>query len=570
MAYIAPDSIVKICMGVEYTPDYKHTLTWSDATAQMAYIETKTVYTLENYTYVSDNSINVELTKKQLENCNYIAYKNNKFENKWKFGFIKRTEYVNNVTTQILFDEDILQTWFFDVNRLPCFISREHTPTDNWNEHLENEEFELGEYVFVEQRKLINNSMLPVIISGLNITYDPSTQQATVEKISHRDLINYPNALFEGVTFVVCDSIRTCGYILDAIQTAGFQDAVMQICAVESSYVASVIKNTSLVGGITAKLSIEYLPNNASPLLFGGYKPKNNKLYQSPFRYFIITNGQGQIFNGKFEMCGNPDKLMFECYWAFEGNPTSIMFLKNYKNLGTNTIDKMVCGNYPVSAYANDTYKTWWAQNSVLYEQELKQKGRETGLSTGKAIADALIKTGALAALGGASSTALATLGSSSAGIASAVGSLTTAEMNNGFTSIVSSMMDYQNLTERQLAQSQSAQVNSVNVNYTSSSICEWLTNSIGFSVYYMSITREFAKKIDDYFSMYGYKINSVGIPDIMNRQSWNYVKTIGASFTGNVPSYVLEKFTQIFDNGVTFWHVPYRVGDYTLPNGIV
>lgn len=77
----------------------------------------------------------------------------------------------------------------------------------------------------------------------------------------------------------------------------------------------------------------------------------------------------------------------------------------------------------------------------------------------------------------------------------------------------------------------------------------------------------EYLKIIDDYFTMYGYKVNSVKIPNITGRPNWNYVKTINANILGNIPQEDIQELKNIFDNGVTFWHNPDTFLDYSQNN---
>src|SRR5699024_3355394 len=51
-----------------------------------------------------------------------------------------------------------------------------------------------------------------------------------------------------------------------------------------------------------------------------------------------------------------------------------------------------------------------------------------------------------------------------------------------------------------------------------------------------MRAKKEYLEAIDEFFSMYGYKVNLVKKPNITGRQNWNYVKTIGCNLTGNIP----------------------------------
>ena len=88
-----------------------------------------------------------------------------------------------------------------------------------------------------------------------------------------------------------------------------------------------------------------------------------------------------------------------------------------------------------------------------------------------------------------------------------------------------------------------------------------------GFSFYKMSIKQEYAKIIDDFFSMFGYKVNEVKIPNVTGRQNWNYVKTIDANILGDLPQEDMQKLKDIFNSGVTFWHNPNTFLDYSQSN---
>lgn len=85
-----------------------------------------------------------------------------------------------------------------------------------------------------------------------------------------------------------------------------------------------------------------------------------------------------------------------------------------------------------------------------------------------------------------------------------------------------------------------------------------------------MSIKEEFARIIDDFFSMFGYKTNKVKIPNLTGRQNWNYIKTIDCNITGNLPQQDLQEIKDMFNNGLTIWHNTSTFLDYSQSNNIV
>ena len=75
------------------------------------------------------------------------------------------------------------------------------------------------------------------------------------------------------------------------------------------------------------------------------------------------------------------------------------------------------------------------------------------------------------------------------------------------------------------------------------------------FTIYKMSIKDEYAKIIDDYFTMFGYKVNKLKVPNITGRQNWNYVKTIDCNFDEDIPQYYLNIIKSMYNNDDTLWH---------------
>jgi hypothetical protein len=90
------------------------------------------------------------------------------------------------------------------------------------------------------------------------------------------------------------------------------------------------------------------------------------------------------------------------------------------------------------------------------------------------------------------------------------------------------------------------------------------------FFFYKKSIKREYAKIIDDFLTMYGYKVNEVKIPNILGRKYFNFVKTVEANVESNVvPEKYLNEYKQMLNSGITFWHDPNHFLDYSVNNTI-
>jgi hypothetical protein len=92
------------------------------------------------------------------------------------------------------------------------------------------------------------------------------------------------------------------------------------------------------------------------------------------------------------------------------------------------------------------------------------------------------------------------------------------------------------------------------------------------FHVFKMSIRYDFAKRIDDYFSRYGYKVNALKVPNIRGRQNFNYIQISDDSVIGygEIPNKYMDEINNICKNGVTIWHNHQNIGNYNIENSIL
>ena len=80
---------------------------------------------------------------------------------------------------------------------------------------------------------------------------------------------------------------------------------------------------------------------------------------------------------------------------------------------------------------------------------------------------------------------------------------------------------------------------------------------------YHTHVRDDEVKRIDDFFSCYGYSIKKVKQPNLTGRAYWNFVQTQGAVINGNMPSSSKDAIASIFDSGITLWHNGDQVGNY-------
>ena len=196
---------------------------------------------------------------------------------------------------------------------------------------------------------------------------------------------------------------------------------------------------------------------------------------------------------------------------------------KYYKNHGSGGYEeeKIIAGKFPTLSWSTDAYTNWLTQNGVNISVGF---ATDIGMTIGNAFSGNV---------GGAL---------------------------NGAMGVINRMAQI----EQQKFAPNTAKGNTnagdvATANYTNE-----------FYFYMLSIKSEYAKMIDDFFTMYGYKVNSVKIPNITGRSNWNYVKTIDSIIIGNVPQNDLQEIKNMFDDGVTLWHNTSTFLDYSQSNNIV
>lgn len=86
----------------------------------------------------------------------------------------------------------------------------------------------------------------------------------------------------------------------------------------------------------------------------------------------------------------------------------------------------------------------------------------------------------------------------------------------------------------------------------------------LGAHFFHCHVADDEAKRIDDFFSTFGYSVNRVKTPNLTGRQYWNFVKTEACVIGGNMPSSSKEAIARIFDGGIFLWHNGDDIGNFT------
>lgn len=164
--FIEPNTNIRILKNVPLDNTYKHTIYFDSATAQTNYFIGLTKHNLSQQTYqrVQKGKARVGLNAELLYDCNYMMFQNASFGTKWFYAFITGVEYVNNAVSEITFEIDVMQTWFFDYDLGNNYVVRQHSHSDVIGENITAEPVEVGEIECMDmQRTGLFNSYAVVI-----------------------------------------------------------------------------------------------------------------------------------------------------------------------------------------------------------------------------------------------------------------------------------------------------------------------------------------------------------------------------------------------------------------------
>lgn len=567
---VEPQGIIRLCK-TPLESDYKNQLTFVTKTAQIIYFNDTVVKSFDENTYIrKDGALKVNCNIEEIRQCNYLFYTNMGFDNRTYYCFITKLKYVSENSTLVEYETDVFQTYMFDIVYHPCFIEREHVADDTVGLHTIPEPLETGEYEIVGDN-LIN---IPMWESNLQndvsfipcfcVTEYPSsiTNLQTNGRIQGDDLI--VSGGFSSMKFFATFDNSQTGYeVANTIMKiyendpSTTSDAIKNIFMVPTclvDYTPDVTEHSYIetqVGQTIVRLPFYAIKNvYRSPeqklyepdVTAGNYHPRNNKLFSYPFSYFYITNNAGVETTFKYEdfpletlHIGDDEYIRRTAtYQTLLTSSTGIagkLFFKKYKGYTSDSTYGTQMYNYgipfaklPTCAWTTDYYTNWLTQNAVN--------------NTNSIITQSL--TGAV-------------MGGSVGGIAGAL---------IGFgTSFLGAVTQATN--REHIAQTTPDQAKG-DINTGDFQFC---FKRCSMTFYSMSVRREMAQVIDQYFDVFGYKVNSVKTPELNTRPNWNYIKTIGCNVEGNIPQEDINTIRKMFDTGVTLWHHAETMYDYTQNN---
>lgn len=499
---------------------YKNQILFTSSTYQWDYFRAQTKHDYHNCTYQrKNNSIRVHENIENLWDSNYVMYQNANFGTKWFYAFIIKMEYISEEVTEIFIETDVFQTWRSETALMRSFVVREHVDDDTIGLHLIDEQLEYGDYkmqAYHPVGKMGESWNILATSDNAPLGISETVGNIYGNIVTGLTYFPFPNT-YEGLTWLKG--------IINTYASEGKPEAIMMIFTVPELIIKDAISQEDWEIGfpLTTQMLLgqEIFRTSKQIIEHDGYIPKNNKLHTYPYKFLYISNNSGQSATYKYEDFTN-DLMEFAVFGIIMPNPQVMLAPMSYKGEGADVKYEygLSLSGFPMGSWTSDQYTAWFAQNA-------------TSIGVG---------------LGGS---ALAILGGAVAGSPLVVA--------GGVLGVFSQMAQIQKASIQ--PDQAKGQLGSGSLQYG--------IDNLDFYYAHMIIKSQYAKMVDDFLTMYGYKVNALKVPETRSRLYWNYIKTIDVNIDGAIPDEDMERLKAIYNDGVTLWHDPTYFLRYDLNNAI-
>lgn len=341
--YIAPNTTIRMLKDVPLDNTYRNTIYFAYVENQTSYFSGKTKYTFaeQSYQRVQKGTLRIGRKSDDLYDCNYLMFQNTAYGNKWFYAFVTGVEYVNNETSEVSFEIDVMQTWHFDYDVKMSFVEREMSVTDKIGDNLVPENLEIGDYVYKDLGLTGLFNLYQVVIAA---TFDENMDDATGGMYG---------GVFSGLHYNVFSTWQSAASFIAEATEQNKADGIVSIFMLPVAFTSDYQSAMPEVFDIERDKHLTDID---------GYVPKNNKLFTYPYNLLYVTNNEGNVANYAFEYFST-DKCNFNVSGAMCCTPECMLVPLNYKGVEKNYNEKLTIGNFPQCAYTVDTFKAWVAQN---------------------------------------------------------------------------------------------------------------------------------------------------------------------------------------------------------------
>lgn len=309
------------------------------------------------------------------------------------------------------------------------------------------------------------------------------------------------------------------------------------------------------------------------------------KLYTFPFRYFMITDYMNTPLVVKPELCENKTLKLRVKATNIATESKYNLYVNGYKGDYNGNLNGIVNNSPLMLPVLSSAYSQFLATSSASFNQGNINAMLENDLSLKQGLATNSLNyrqnttnnymQGISSGLG-----ALASLFSLNfGGVVNGAMGVAQAGINQHFNTLSNNLNNSQLKEKNKLSNfevSSMANAKTTDLINTPNSIKttgnDTLFNLVNsnrkIDIIEFGLDFRYKHRIYDYFVKYGYKVNKWEKINVNSRRYFNFIKTNTCNIVGDeIPHEYLEEIKDIFNRGVTIWHVDNgaNVGDYSV-----
>lgn len=462
------------------------------------------------YSFIRDDgSISTDFSYSQALQCNYVAFQNPDYANRWFFGWIDHIEYKGERNIRIHYTIDYWSTWYNSLVKNPVFVEREHVALDSFGSHTLPEPVKPG--------MLINQNITNKYYTSFSIIVFWVPQQITSAEPGYA--INNIYYTPVNVNRYDCSQSGLNNLFIDFSTGSLANSTVICVNVIPNNFIpvsAQTIKNIP-----PEMVTIEDTINFTLPQHINGYQPVNNKCFLYPYNMVSVNNGNSEKVL-KYEKFSGIALLGGELIISggiMPNGGASIYPIDYDGRSGKNVAESLTLGDFPMVAVPSDSYAAWLAQKS-----------------------SGVVIQGILNTLTGAIA------GGLKGGVAGAAA--------GGSMGLVGGVTNY-------ISQEEAARTERDSITGTNNVDLDLINGLMGFSISQKCCRFDDIKRIDFFFSQFGYNVSETKTPNYTGREYWNYVKINGNAGYGEMPENAREEINRILNSGTTIWHNEANMGNY-------
>lgn len=309
------------------------------------------------------------------------------------------------------------------------------------------------------------------------------------------------------------------------------------------------------------------------------------KLYTFPFRYFMITDYMNTPLVVKPELCENKTLKLRVKATNIATESKYNLYVNGYKGDYNGNLNGIVNNSPLMLPVLSSAYSQFLATSSASFNQGNINAMLENDLSLKQGLATNSLNyrqnttnnymQGLSSGLGAIASLFSLNFG----GVVNGAMGVAQSAINQHFNTLSNNLNNSQLKEQNKLSNfevSSMANAKTTDLINTPNSIKttgnDTLFNLVNsnrkIDIIEFALDFRYKHRIYDYFVKYGYKVNKWEKINVNSRRYFNFIKTNTCNIVGDeIPHEYLEEIKDIFNRGVTIWHVDNgaNVGDYSV-----